>query len=334
METKETEGKGLGRRSFLKWTGLSLLTSNILSFINPRISFANGLEVKKNYWRKNPDGEDYCVHNRVRMSSLSPDYIYAKVDNWWRKYPVREIQNEFMEWYLEEKLRRYQDMREGNEIWWGGHHHPAVATYGNRRGRGDSMFHLNNTSKGVGVCPKYEKLVEVNDYIENHQDLPGQELLAYLENLYSDPDNFDPTKLVSIEYYTKNPDLERVTGYKETHTFLNMMENPMCNLCFLAVWKSNYGTEIRAIPYLIDPANPNLTEEEKQYVKYPTNLYTWYHKKEASYIACYYFVVETFSQGTLPSDSNEPGRGVRVVPPPPVWLARFKERVKTLFGRS
>jgi len=96
METKETEEKRLGRRSFLKWTGLALLTSNILSFINPRISFACGLGVKKNYWRKNPDGEDYCVHNRVRMSSLNPDYIYAKVDNWWRKYPVREIQNELI----------------------------------------------------------------------------------------------------------------------------------------------------------------------------------------------------------------------------------------------
>jgi hypothetical protein len=78
IKTKERE---VGRRSFLKWTGLSLLGSNFLSVLNPRLSFAGGVEAQKNYWKKNPAGEDYCIHNTVKIDSLNSDFIYAKVDN-------------------------------------------------------------------------------------------------------------------------------------------------------------------------------------------------------------------------------------------------------------
>ena len=334
MKDKEIkQGKGMKRRSFLKWSGASILSTSLLS--NARIALGLGDIETKDYWHLNAEGKEYCVHDTVNTSKLDDGIIWAKVDGWWCRYKISDLDEKFMEWYLEEKLLRYEDMEKGS-MWWGGHHHPAVATYGNRRGRGDSSFHLNNTTKGVGIVPKYEKLVEINKYIEDHQDLSGTEVLGYLKSIYSDPEIWDPTKLMSIEYYTKNPDLMRVTGYKETHTFLNMMENPIANLCFLAVWRTNYANEIRTIPYLIDLENPNLTEEEIQYAKYPNYLYTWYHKEQvgSQYIACYYHVIEEFSQGTLSSDSNAEGRGVRIVPPPPHWIVKLKDGFNKLFARA
>jgi hypothetical protein len=317
-----------GRRFFLKWTGFSLTASTIVNGLHSPFAFAETVVTSKNYWHKNPQGEDYCKQSRVYATSLNSDAVYARVDNWWRKYPIRELHDEFIQWYAEEKLEVYRRRAEGGEVLWGGAHHPVVATYGNKKGRGDSFFHLNNTVKGIHLCPTYEKLIEMNNYIASHRELGADEIRAYLGEFYSDPNNFDRTKLISIEYYSKNPDLMRVSGYKETHTFLNMMENPIATICFLALWKPNFCTEIRAIPCLLDPANPNLTEEEQQYVKYPSNLYGWFHHKDTMYIACIYRVVEVFSQGTLPSASNDDGRGIRVVPPPPVWLAWVRDGLK------
>jgi hypothetical protein len=101
------------------------------------------------------------------------------------------------------------------------------------------------------------------------------------------------------------------------------------------VWKPNFSTEIRTIPYLLDLDNPNLTEKEKEYAKFPNLIQTTFHKDRIGiqYIACVYHVIEEFWQGTLPSNSNDEGRGVRVVPPPPQWTVRLKNLINRLFNK-
>ena len=328
-DEKINQEKGMRRRSFLKLISSSILSAPL--WMNTKNALGLGDIEKNGYWHLNHEGKEYCIHNTVKSSQLDKGIISAKVDGRWQSYQVVGLDKKFMEWYRQEKLQFYEDIGK-RKIWWGGHHHPAVATYGNKRGRGDSSFHLNITTKSVNIVPRYEKLVEINRYLKDHQNSNGMEVLNYLKNLYSDPEIWDPTKLISVEYYTKNPDLIRVTGYKETHTFLNMMKNPIANLCFLAVWRPNFSTEIRTIPHLLDLDNPNLTKKEKEYAKHPNLLQTAFHKDRigTQNIACLYYVVEEFRQGTLPSNSNDEGRGVRVVPPPPRWLVRFKNMFKTI----
>ena len=182
---------------------------------------------------------------------------------------------------------------------WSGAHNAAVATYG--RNRGDSDFSLNNAIKGMGLCPKDERMEELIDRLVETREKPQSEKFQLLESLYKNRELWDPYALVSLELYAA-PDFE-------THTFLNQMENPVSTVVFLDV--PSY--EIRALVRLLHPKDPGLTPAEERAVRYINSIHTFMHSHFKSVVpAVVYHVVEVFDDS--PAGMNQKGgKGKRVV---------------------
>ena len=101
-----------------------------------------------------------------------------------------------------------------------------------------------------------------------------------MQGIYSDINNFDNTKMLTLELYTQPTQGTLFdAGYKETHTFANMMANPICTIGFMQQEspQKNYfdpagnGTyndfiygihyELRAIPKVIHCWAPEMGNE-------------------------------------------------------------------------
>ncbi len=168
-----------------------------------------------------------------------------------------------------------------------GPHSGMIATYGTRRK--DSLFTLNNSVKGVGFLPKAEKLPRVIAEMERTMENPMPDKLQFLEDLYKDRGNFDTRLQVSLELYA-TPDFE-------THTFLNLMENPVATIVYL-----DYPSyEIRCIGRLLHPKDPNLSQWERNVVKYVNLVHSYFHGKfPRLFVTSVFFVIEAFD--------NTPGK--------------------------
>ena len=105
-----------------------------------------------------------------------------------------------------------------------------------------------------------------------------------LGKIYRDKNLFDKTKLVSLELYTNR-------NY-HTHTFLNMMANPITSASFLS-----FPTfEIRAVPQLLHPANPGLTEYGRKIVAYTNAIHNFIHGGFSMHMTCVYHIIEVFDE--------------------------------------
>ena len=245
------------RRNFLKWGGAGLLS---LPFIT-KTKLASGslmTSVKKNYW-KGPEEEKYCVQKTVYTGELDRGLIWGRVDRIWRPFQVRNSEQTFWDWNFEERLKRYEAQLdpewETNKRYMAGTPHtPAISTYGNIRGRGDSAFHLNNKFIALGLAPKEEYIKEINaqmkEFFENRQSY-----IAYFKEIHSDQDLWRKDCQVGSEVFTR-------PGY-ETHTFLNLMENPVVNMAFQGGFDIMISYELRCIGRVVHLRDPNADEYEK-----------------------------------------------------------------------
>jgi hypothetical protein len=103
--------------------------------------------------------------------------------------------------------------------------------------------------------------------------------------------SFDLTKQVSLELFT-SPDFH-------THTFLNMMANPIASASFLA-----FPTfEIRAIPQLLHPKNPGLSKYERDLIAYTNAIHDFIHSGGDVRMTCVYHVIELFDD--TPNDMSK-----------------------------
>jgi len=273
------------RRTFLISAALSAAASTFLGRI------AVGVEKiqeqftihKSNFW----NGE-FFHQTRVDNSREDKNIIRARIQGKWENYKMRELDNHFIEWNIQDRLEKLSTMRGGKMPDWSGAHNAAVATYG--KNRGDSRFTLNNAVKGMGLCPKKERLGEIINKLKQTRNEPMTEKFNVLESLYKDKTLWDYRKLLSLELYS-NPDFE-------THTFLNQMSNPISTIIFLDI--PSY--EIRTVVKLFHPKDPDLTEYEKQIVTYTNTIHTYMHSHFKSVVpAALYYVIEEFN--------NSPGRG-------------------------
>jgi len=351
------------RRNFLKIAGISSLFS-VLPTFKTKSAHARYI-LNRNWWKSREifsteeqmnKSVEYCVHHNVRKNSSDPSQIWANLDNMWRRYQIRELSDEFMRWGCSERYFYYENNLNPEPLPEdcpkpparknGGIHHGTVATYGKFLGRGDSDFHLNNTVKGTALCPTIDTLNQVlppleqlkKDFPDPNDRLP--QYYGIMQDVFSDINNFDKAKLLTLELYTQST---RGTlydaGIYETHTFGNMMANPVCTIAFLQPeWPQpnafdpdgeggynnfTYGVhyEVRAVPRVIhcwDPAMGNeydyfnyqeADDPDSIYGYWVNFLHTFYHGGRANITTVVYHVVEQFN-----NTPGDPGRGIRDVP--------------------
>jgi hypothetical protein len=236
------------------------------------------------------------VQENVDMSRSGERVVRAKVDGTWRDFEVRDLPEAFLEWNVERRLKALETWRSGGMPSLAGPHNGAVATHGIRRL--DTRFTVNNAIKGLGFLPKPERIDSLISLFRANWEAPFPKKLDLLTSLYEDFERvFDPSRQVSLELYT-----ERTF---ETHTFLNVMANPVADIVFLDV--PSY--EIKCICRLLHPEDKTLSEADQKVVEYINTVHDFVHgEAPRPSIAMVFYVVEVY-------DNSPPaGKGVRIVP--------------------
>lgn len=250
------------------------------------------------------DGK-YVVHAAVNSSRLKEGIVRARIDGAWRDVKIVELPRRFVEWSLTERMARLERLaRDGfdpRDL--DGPHNACVATYGGwERG---SSFSLNTAYKGMGFTPTPDRLEEtLAALVEAGRDIDarGGDFMVrmarkteHLATLYADASRFDLTKQVSLELLTE-------PGFA-THTFLNMMANPVASASFLA-----YPTfELRTVPQLLHPDDPGLSPYQVLLVEYTNAVHNFVHGGDRKYMACVYHVAEVYDD-----TPNDTGGGKRI----------------------
>jgi hypothetical protein len=264
-----------------------------LFIINVQAKTDNLEHSKINFWK---DG--YFVQNNIKI--LSDDHISVKIDNKWENYTLMPLPDKFIKWSVERRLQTLEDIKTGKMPSFAGPHNGIVASYGIKRN--DSQFMINNAVKGMGYTPKKEKIDEVIKMLKDTKENNFQSKLKILEYLYTNIDTFfDREKLLSLELYS--------TKEFETGTFLNQMAYPKVAIVFLDI----PSFEVKSIPHLLHPDNPDLNKYEKDIVEYVNLIHSYFHGKFSKmFIAVIYNVIEVYDN----SPKSE-ARGRRIVPPLP-----------------
>lgn len=220
--------------------------------------------------------------------------IRAKVDGLWGDYNTADLPREFLDWNLTarkevlDKILNMMTGQGGSPPSLAGPHNAAMATKGARRN--DSILTINNAFKGMGLCPKRELIAEKIQYMRDNSTAPMPEKIAYLNDLYSTSDNFDLTKLISLELYS--------TPSFETHTFINLMKEPVTSLVFL----DSKSYEVRGIGQLVDADDTTCSEYARQIVEYTNLAHSFFHGEfPRMFPGILVHVIETFD--------NTPGTG-------------------------
>jgi hypothetical protein len=326
------------RRSFLKMAGAAMAGMAFpFKLSNNKAEAASESSGGANFWKVNPEnGQEYFTHSTVNTSLVeSEKTIWAKVDGWWQKYPIREFDEEFITWHIKDHVDWYDRLQTGKEVATGGQHTPGIATYSNRRtGRGDSMFHLNNAFKSVTLIPKKENLDEyLAVYEEKLETGGGPYSFDWKLSLVKDPNYWDRSILATTDLYSGQNFVMQNYGFKESHYLLNTMANPVVNVLYMDLWSNTvFPTwEIRCIPvntHWNDPDADELYQKYRKAVLYPHKVQ---HGGTIDIIGCIFYVVEEFNNA---ANDASPGRGMRVVPSYTYPFASHVEyRVKKLFGK-
>lgn len=308
------QDNGMQRRDFLKWGGAGLLSFPLLT--KAKLAFGTSVNGwSQNYWQ-GPEGSEYCVQKTVYDGQVDEGYIWARVDGWWKKFTIRDLEETFWDWNMGERNESFEEQLSGEpyEFRSGGPHSPSVATYGNKRGRGDSDFHLNNKIIGINCAPDKDHAKEINDtMLQMIEDKADQKTkVAYLLDIHQQ-DIWRKDIQLGTELFS-DPTWH-------THTFYNLMENPVATICFVGRYDIFNSFEIRCIAQIIHPLDPNLSDDLYQLAIFPSVLHGFYHgfyPDDINEPAVLYYSVEEFH--------NSVGeRGTRLV-------HIMKEKLKRFFA--
>jgi len=298
MEAENSNaGTELRRRNFLKWGGASLLALPFMTKVKLAGGASPVLSASKNYWSES-GGKKYCVQSTVYDGEVKQGYIWARIDGWWKRFQIRNLEETYWNWHFSEMLKSFEQQLNPPYVYCaGGPHSPSVATYGNRKGRGDSDFHINNKIIGLSAVPTQENIKKTNDAMLKMIDEAKEykTKVAWLKNIH-EQDIWRKELQPGIEYFT--------TPEFETHTFLNLMENPAATLCFQGRYDIFTSFEIRCIAQMVDPRNPAITEDLREIAKYPAILHGFYHDNVPEVPAVLYWPVEEYDN----SAKDKPGQ--------------------------
>lgn len=338
---KIKERHGLQRRSFLKIIGLSSLGLSLgLPFCGKWESpQEEALSKTMAEWKPNEKGNFYFVPQNLKTDFVNQQKkVSVKVDGLWKDFEIREFTDDFYSWWLEEKLWYYDQLMafiEGESeqlnIPNGGHHHPMLSTYGDKTGgRGDSVFNLNTTAKGFTIIPKEENIGFINQEVEKvhkNGNFPV-DLFKLKKQLYQEKDLWDKTRFATLELYSGRPLNAAGIGisvqFTETHTFQNIMANPISTLTYMAIYNTTgdqpyceglpYLTphyEFRGVCWLISYYNPHNSEYEKAIADYVNQAHAQFHGGVHDITTAIFLIVEQFNN----TPGYRQGCGKREVPP-------------------
>lgn len=249
---------------------------------------------------------DYFVQENVITPAANDTIIRAKLDDKWKEFTLRSFPPEVMEWNISKRKETIADMKKmimsrdknakGPRL--AGPHNGIVASYGLERE--DTRFKLNNAVKGMGFLPKRDKIKEIIAKLDSTNDESIMKKMDVLVSMYENADSlFDLDKQLSLELYS-------VPKFN-TQTFLNQITNPMSTIVFLDIPSFKLKTIVR----LLHPDNPNLTEYEKDVVRYANLVHSYFHGHfSKEFITVVYYVVEIYNNS--PGKSDAMGR--RMVP--------------------
>jgi hypothetical protein len=253
------------RRKFLETAG-KLGGAAIVSSLAGATGFAQELEgaVMDGFWAGGAFRQD-CVD----ASGESSGSIRARVGGVWREFRLAALPDTFMDWNLTSRLEMLSGLsdlmsgRGGAPPSLSGPHNAAMATLGYRRD--DSILEVNNAFKGMGLCPARGIIRDRIAEMTETMGAPMPEKMGFLQRMYSDSSNFDLTKLVSLELYS--------TPEFETHTFLNLMSEPVTSLVFL----DSLSFEVRGIGQLVDHSDEEANDYARSIVSYTNIAHSYFH---------------------------------------------------------
>ncbi len=245
-------------------------------------------------------------HDTVDASRVGEGIIRARLEGSWRELELVELTDRFVSWSFQERILKLDDIaRKGFDTRdLDGPHNACVATMGGVDAR--SFTSLNTAYKGMGFMPRPERLADAVTELETTVqimlraglDMPTRmsRALEVLGELYAEPSLFDRRRQVSLELFA-TPDFT-------THTFANMLANPVCSASFLA-----FPTfELRCVPQLLHPDDPDLSDQERLAIAWTNGVHDLAHGGGGGRrITCIYHLVELYDDS--PSAG---GRGTRL----------------------
>jgi hypothetical protein len=150
------------------------------------------------------------------------------------------------------------------------------------------------------LAPKDENIDTAISRLRDTYESSMSEKMDVLKSFYENPDFIDWRKQTSLELYA-TPDFE-------THTFLNVMDNPIATLVFLDI----PSLELRTIARIVHPDDKTALPSEKKLLEFVNLAHSYMHGEfPRLYPLLLFYIVEEFD--------NTPGRmrGIRVVPERP-----------------
>lgn len=308
-DTVVTDEMGNRRSFFGKMAGLAAAPF-LLSSLFSRKAGAGELEevpysaMKENrgtYWKENGK---YFVQDSVDSSKLDQGVIRARVDGRWSDFAIRNINDHFFDYNIAMRMKMIDVMLGVGQLdMYNDAHNAAVASYGVNRG--DSRFSINNAFKGLGWVPKPSVIKDMADeyYAHSHDSMMSK--VGIIKGNYGKENHWRRDVIGSHELYTHKD--------FETHTFLNVMENPVVSICTLA----GESYEFRAICRLLHPEDPNLSDDDRQLVRWVNYAHDFFHGSstpnlEAHRIVTLYHVIEMFDNS--PMGSTPKAGGLKLVP--------------------
>lgn len=308
MNDKENES-GNRRSFFVKMAGVaaapfllnSLFSRKAIAGETADIPYAALNESRRSYWK---EGGKYFVQETVDSSLLDQGMIRARVDGRWNDFAIRNVNEHFFDYNIAQRLKMINVMLGTAEFGiYNDAHNAAVASYG--ANRGDSRFTLNNAFKGLGWVPRPSVIKEMADEYYAHSKDNMMAKIQIIKDNYNKKNHWRMDIIGSHELYTHKD--------FETHTFLNVMENPVVSICTLA----NESYEFRAICRLLHPEDPNLSDDDWQIVRWVNYAHDFFHGSPTQNLSVHrivtlYHVVEMFDNS--PWGVTPKAGGMKVVP--------------------
>jgi hypothetical protein len=309
----------ISRRSLLKAGGAATLAGTLIAGgiasadtgseeDDPFKSIQALNSTRETYW--DPTGKFFTQQN-VKMDKVDQGIIGARIDGEWHDFIIRELDDAFFDSNIAMRNRMFEVMTGAKQYTiYNDAHNAAVGTYGGNRG--DSRFHVNVAFKGMGWVPRKDKLASRIAELETNYTASMMTKVQVLFGGYQDATLWDRRLQGSLELYT--------TREYETHTFLNQMVNPVSTICFIGEDEEGHilSYEFRTVTRLMHYNDPNLTDYEKNLVKYINFAHDFFHggpdpsKLIVHNIGVAYFIVEEFDNS--PWGATATAGGKKVVP--------------------
>ncbi len=236
--------------------------------------------------------------NTVDISEVGNGIIKAKIEGQWNEYKIVRLPDKFIDWNFNARLIALSGMMKGVMPPLSGPHSGCIASYG--VGREDSHFTLNNAVKGIGFVPHPAFIKDRIKTMERTIKSSMPEKLEFLQSIYQERDKIDFTKQVSLELYT--------TSNFKTHSFLNLMENPIATIVFLDI----PSFELRTICRIVFPESSDVSENEEDILNYTNLVHSYFHGTfSRRFPVLIFYVVEVFDN--TPGEMDGMGKRIETV---------------------